>query len=462
MPFYDLVVKNGTVVSAFGTVNADIAIRNGKIASLGDNFNAKEVIDAKNLLVFPGGVDVHTHLDMPFMGTFSSDDFESGSIAALYGGTTAIVDFAMQEKNSSLENTLLKWMNKADGKSLIDYGLHMSVTDVNTSTLSEIKSLVKRGITTFKLFMAYNFACNDLEILRVLEELKDCGGLPLFHAENGNMITYLTEKLLFQSKVDAFYHKIAHSEIAESEATFRAVALAELISIPIYIVHLSSHRALEHIIVARRKGVSVFSETCPQYLLLTDEKYKGDFYESSKYVMSPPLREKRDNQALWNGIENGFIQVIATDHCPFLMKQKILGDSDFTKIPNGIPGIETRISLMYSEGVAKKRISLKRFVEICCTNPSILMGLYPRKGIIACGADADIVLFDPKAKYTLTNDKLHHKCDYTPFEGFKITGSVVKVIVKGDVKLADGQLLNKDCQGTFIKRNNDKAYGKFL
>ncbi|NOZ83763.1 MAG: dihydropyrimidinase [Epsilonproteobacteria bacterium] len=452
----DLVIKNGTIVTASDTYKSDIGVKNGKIAGIWKGFEGEKVIDAKGMFVFPGGVDVHTHLDMPFMGTSSSDDFATGTIAAAFGGTTSLVDFAIQQHGDSLSQTLADWKKKAEGKASIDYGFHIAVTDVNDSIIKEMGTMVEEGVTSFKLFLAYkgSLMVDDAAIFRILERSREIGALVMVHAENGHLIDILTKQLLSEGKSAPLYHAEAHPVIAEKEAVERAIALAEAASAPLYIVHTSCDDALKGIKQAREKGLPVYAETCPQYLFLDDEKYKEPNFGGAKYVMSPPIRAKRNQNALWKGIKTGDFQVISTDHCPFFMKgQKDMGKDDWSKIPNGCPGIETRIPLMYSEGVVKGRMSINKFVEICSANPAKLLGLYPMKGTIAPGSDADLVIFDPEKKVTLSYKNLHQNVDYTPYEGMVVKGYPVKVVVNGELKVDDGKFVGKRGTGKFIKRN---------
>ena len=441
----ETIIKNGRIVTATDVYTADIGIRDGKIIEIGD-LKGAEKIDATGMLVFPGGVDVHTHLDMPFMGTASSDDFETGTIAAAFGGTTSIVDFVIPKIGESLGHALRIWDEKAK-KACIDYGFHMAMTDINDSTIEEMGDMVKRGIPSFKLFLAYKgtFMSDDYQILLALERARELHALIMVHAENGDMIDFLTRRLLAQGKTEARYHPYAHPAIAEEEATKRAIALAELAKTSIYVVHLTFAGALNIIKETRARGLPVYSETCPQYLLLDDNRYNNP--DAAKYVMSPPLRGNKNLDALWAGLSTGDIQTVATDHCPFFLSQK--DNKDFDKIPNGIPGIETRIPLMYSA----MKGSLMRFVEVCSTAPAKLMGMYPRKGTIAPGSDADLVIFDPEKEVILSHKNLHQRTDYTPFEGFKVTGYPVKVIVNGELLIDEGEFVGKRGKGNFLRRD---------
>lgn len=453
--FFDLVIKNGLIVNADASFYGDVAIKDGKIVAIGSDFKGKNEVDAKGLFVLPGGIDVHTHFDMPFMGTFSSDDFTTGSRASACGGTTTIVDYAMQAKGESLTDAINNWHKKANDKTYVDYGFHLGLTDINEHILDELKDLPDKGVTTVKLFMAYNNAlrCPDLLMLELFNRLKMYNILPMLHCENGDIIEYLSKKLLKENKTAAHYHSIAHSPAAEAEAITRAIIYADMFKLPIYIVHLSSKEGLQSIYSSLGRNSKVFVETCTQYLFLDESLYNNDFLEASKYVMSPPLRDKASIEALWFGIENGVINVVATDHCPFFLKQKEMGRNNFTKIPNGAPGVENRLVLVFSEGVKKGRISKERFVEICSLNPAKLTGLYPKKGAIAPNFDADIVILDPDKIWKITKDNLNQNVDYTPFEGMEVTGKVIHVFLRGNEIVKDGTFIETSKKGTYLKRN---------
>jgi dihydropyrimidinase len=450
-----LVIKNGKIITASDTYEADIGIENGKIVGIGEGFKGDETIDARGMFVFPGGIDVHTHLDMPFMGTSSSNDFKTGTIAAAFGGTTSIVDFVIQPVGESLASALSVWEGKAEGKASIDYGFHMAMTDVNDSTIEEMESMIKKGITSFKLFMAYkgSLMSDDEAFFRVLEKARDIGGLAMVHAENGHLIDLFTKRLLAEGKTDPWYHAEAHPPVIEGEAAARAISLAEAASAPLYIVHTTCNESLRSIKQARDRGLPIYAETCPQYLLLDVERYREPDFGGAKYVMSPPLREKRNQNILWSYLRMGYLQAISTDECSFFMKgQKDMGKDNWAKIPNGVPGIETRIPLIYSGGVGTGRISVNKFVELCCTNPAKLFGMYPRKGAIAPGSDADLVIFDPKKEVTLSYKNLHQRTDYTPYEGMTVKGYPIKTIVNGELLIDNGDLVGKKGKGKFIKR----------
>src|SRR5438309_487773 len=398
---FDTIIANGKVVTATDTYLADIAISAGKIEVVGQNLprqNAARVLEAMGKYVFPGGIDVHTHLDMPFGGTTSADDFETGTRAAAFGGTTSIVDFAIQGRGTRMRDALDTWWKKAEGKACIDYGLHMIVTDLGASGLEDMDEMVKEGVASFKLFMAYPnvLMVDDATIFKALSQTAKNGALICMHAENGSVIDVIVARALAEGKTAPIYHALTRPTRAEAEAVHRAIAMAEIAGAPVYIVHLSSEEALNQVREARDRGVPAFAETCPQYLLLSIEELDRPNFEGAKYVFTPPLREKENLPKLWDGLKHDHLQVVSTDHCPFCFEdQKTLGRESFTKIPNGGPGIENRLQLLFHHGVNQGKLSLNRFVEIVSTTPARLFGLYPRKGTIAPGSDADVVIWDP-------------------------------------------------------------------
>ena len=450
-------ITNGTIVTAVDQYEGDVLVEDERIAAIGLRLDirADKSIDATGKYVLPGGVDVHTHLDMPFGGTTSADDFESGTIAAAFGGTTSIVDFAIQYKGQTLHHAWETWMRKAESKAVIDYGFHMIMTDLNDQTEQEMDALVCQGVTSFKLFMAYRgvFMLDDGSIFKALLRTGKNGGMICMHAENGDVIDVLVQRALRAGQTAPKYHALTRPARAEAEATHRAIALAEIADVPVYIVHLSAAEALEMVAEARDRGLPAYAETCPQYLFLSDDNYEEPDFGGAKYVMSPPLREKAKQAQLWQGLAFNDLQCISTDHCPFCMKeQKELGRGDFSKIPNGAPGIETRMSLVYDGGVREGRISLNRFVELISTSPAKIFGLFPRKGTIAPGSDADIVIFDPNRTVTLAAKTLHMKVDYNPYEGRRVTGAADTVLSRGRVVIENGQFAGRAGQGSFLKR----------
>jgi dihydropyrimidinase len=450
-------IKNGTIVTAADTYRGDVFIDGERISTIGTSLRmpADRVIDAAGKYVMPGGIDVHTHLDMPFGGTTSADDFESGTIAAAHGGTTSIVDFAIQYKGERLHTAWENWARRAEGKAVIDYGFHMIITDLNDEIEREMDALVGEGITSFKLFMAYRgvLMLDDGSIFRALLRTGQNGGTICMHAENGDVIDVLVRRALAAGHTAPMYHALTRPPLAEAEATHRAICLAEMADVPIYIVHLSAAEALEKVVEARDRGVPAYAETCPQYLFLSHDNYKEPGFDGAKYVMSPPLREKAGQPRLWRALAANDLQAISTDHCPFCMKeQKELGLGDFSKIPNGAPGIETRMSLVHDGGVGAGHISINRFVELTSTSPARIFGLYPRKGSIAPGADADIVVFDPERRVTLSAKTLHMKVDYNPYEGREVVGAADVVLSRGQVVVENGRFVGRKGAGSFIKR----------
>jgi dihydropyrimidinase len=453
-------IKNGTIVTAVDQYRGDVLVEDEKIAVIGMSLdipaeNVDKVIDAAGKYVLPGGIDVHTHLDMPFGGATSADDFETGTIAAAHGGTTSVVDFAIQYKGQTLHHAWETWMKKAEKKAVVDYGFHMIITDLNDGTEAEMDALVRQGVTSFKLFMAYRgvFMLDDGSIFKALLRTGQNGGTICMHAENGDVIDVLVQRALAAGHTAPKYHALTRPARAEAEATHRAIALAEIADVPIYIVHLSSAEALEMVTEARDRGLPAFAETCPQYLFLSYDNYEEADFGGSKYVMSPPLRDKAKQDQLWRGLAFNDLQCISTDHCPFCMKEKRLGENDFSKIPNGAPGVETRMSLVYDGGVRPGRISLNRFVELTSTSPAKIFGLFPRKGTIAPGSDADIVVFDPNRTITLSAKTLHMNVDYNPYEGRQVTGATDTVLSRGRLVIENGKFVGRPGSGAFLKRS---------
>lgn len=453
----DYKIANGTIVTATDTYRADVGIKNGKVVQIAKKIkdSATEVIDAKGLYVLPGGIDIHTHLDMPFMGSFSSDDFETGTIAAAFGGTTSLVDFAIQGKRMSLKGTLNTWMKKARKKAVIDYGFHVAITDLTDKVMDEIPEMVAMGVPSFKCFLAYKGALmiDDGALYRILQKTKKAGALVMIHAENGDVLDILINDLLAQGKTEPKYHALSRPPEAEAEATGRGIAIAQMAGAPIYIVHLTCKEALAKVKEARDAGFPALAETCPQYLLKSYQNYLEPGFQGAKYVMSPPLRDKSNWDALWKALAYGDLQVVSTDHCPFNFKgQKDKGKKNFALIPNGAPGIEHRVMLLFHEGVNKKRIGLNRFVELVSTAPAKLFGLFPQKGTVAVGSDADLVLFDPKAPFKISAKTHHQNVDYTPYEGHTGKGVPKTVFSNGKIIVNDGKFLGKPGNGRFLKR----------
>jgi dihydropyrimidinase len=451
-------IKNGNIVTAVDNYIANVLIEDETIAVIGRKLDiaADRVIDADGKLVIPGGIDPHTHMELPFGGTSSSDDFRTGTIAAAHGGTTTIIDFAVQYKGQSLTEGLDTWHKKAEGKPAIDYGFHLIVTDLPDERIPELKRLIlNEGVTSFKLFMAYPgvFLVDDATIFRAMTAAGEAGGLICMHAENGVVINEIIKRALAEGKTAPKYHALTRPTKAEAEGTGRAIAIAEMAGAPVYIVHLSCYDALKKVKDARDLGLPAFAETCPQYLFLDYSLYEQEGFEGAKYVMTPPLREKWNQDELWKGLRTDDLQVVSTDHCPFCFKeQKELGKDDFTKIPNGGPGVEHRVSLIYNGGVAAGRIGLNRFVELVSTAPAKIFGLFPKKGTIAVGSDADIVIFDPNAETTISAKTHHMNVDYSAYEGMKIKGVVETVLSRGKVIIENGKYIGTPGEGHFIKR----------
>jgi dihydropyrimidinase len=452
-----ILIKNGRIITATDDYVADIFTEGETVRAIGRNLklDADKEIDAAGKLIFPGGIDPHVHLDMPFMGTFSSDNYETGTRAALFGGTTMVIDFILQKQGSPLRAALDEWKKRSNNNCVGDYSFHMAVTDFNDVTKREIKDFIEiEGITSFKTFMAYKGALmiDDRQMIGLMEEVKKHGGLINVHATNGDMIDYLIDKHRSEGKLSPLYHYLSQPEITEAEASERFADMSFYTGCSGYIVHLTCEGALNAVRNATKRNQKVFVETCIQYLILDASLYEKDF-EGAKWVMSPPLREKKDQETLWAGMNQGLVQVVATDHCPFKWEQKQLGKNDFARIPNGHPAIENRMELLYSEGVNKGRITLNKYVEVACTNPAKIFGMFPRKGTIAVGSDADIVIFDPNEKHTISAKTHHMNVDYSGYEGWEVTGKVKTVLLRGQVAIDDNKCLVKKGYGQFIKRN---------
>jgi dihydropyrimidinase len=456
-------ISGGTVVTADGSYRADVLVDGERIALVGADLTAgagagiapDETIDASGKYVIPGGIDVHTHMKLPFGGTFAKDDFFTGTRAAAFGGTTTIVDFAVQSKGKSLREGLDAWHALAEGKAVIDYGFHMIMSDVTDESLREMDQLVAEGIPDFKLFTAYPgvFYSDDAQIFRAMQQTGQNGGLIMMHAENGPAIDIVAAQLVAQGKTDPYYHGVARYPVFEGEATNRVIRLAEAAHVPVYIVHLSVIDALSAVREARDRGAQAFAETCPQYLFLSLEDL-GHGFEGAKFVCSPPLREQDPNWTeLWRGLIRDDLQLVSTDHCPFDFEgQKDLGKGDFRKIPNGLPGVEDRLDLLHDGGVVGGHISKERWVEIVSTSPAKLFGMYPRKGAIAAGSDADLVVYDPKRKHTISAKTHHMDVDYSCYEGRVVQGGSDVVLSRGSVVIRDGAFTGRAGAGRFLKR----------
>ncbi|GAB4118517.1 MAG: dihydropyrimidinase [Roseiflexaceae bacterium] len=462
------VIKGGTVVTAGDTFVADVLIEGEQVVAVGRGLTGNTTIDASGKLVIPGGIDVHTHLDMPFGGTVSSDNFFTGHRAAAFGGTTMHIDFAIQPKGATLRETVDIWQGKAAGKAAIDYGFHVAITDLPDSVMDEIPSCLDYGVSSLKLFMAYKGALqvDDTTLFRAMQTAAKHNLLIMVHAENGDAIDILIKEAIAAGNLSPKYHALTRPPELEAEATERAIRLAEVAGAPLYVVHLTNQGALSAIRGAHARGHHhIMAETCVQYFFFTKDDLARDGFEGAKWVCSPPFREVSDQAALWGGVADGSLAVVSTDHCPFWYEGgkdgrtpgKELGIESFAKIPNGCPGIEDRMMIMYSHGVRTGKISLNRWVELCCTNPAKLFGCYPQKGTIAPGADADIVIWDPEKKQTISAATQHQNTDYNLYEGWEVTGVPTTVLSRGRVLVDDGEWKGEQGAGKFVAR---RGFGK--
>ena len=453
-----VLIQSGTIVNADATMKADLLIEGAVIKEIRAGIpasSADRVVDASGLLLLPGGVDAHTHLDMPFGGTQSADDFLTGTRAAAIGGTTTIVDFAVQARGTRMRTALDTWWKKAEGKACIDYGLHMIVTDLPDAGLEDMDDLVREGVASFKLFMAYPnvLMVDDATIFKALRQTAKNGALICMHAENGSVIDVIVQQALAEGKTAPIYHALTRPTQAEAEAVHRSIAMAEMAGVPVYIVHLSSEDALNQVREARDRGLPAFAETCPQYLLLALEDVADKGWEGAKYVFTPPLRERKNQAKLWDGLRRDNLQVVSTDHCPFCFAdQKALGEDDFTKIPNGGPGIENRLQLLHHHGVGQGNFSINRFVELVSTAPARIFGMYPKKGVLAVGSDADLVLWDPNEEHTISAATHHMRVDYSMFEGFRVRGNARDVYSRGELIVSGGKFIGRPGRGNYLRR----------
>ncbi len=451
-----LLIKGGTVVFGGLRRQADVLVKGDKIVSVepGIRADVNKTINAEGKYVLPGAIDVHTHMQLPAGGTVSADDFFTGTRAAAFGGVTTILDFATQSKGESLRETVAKRRAEAEDKVCIDYGLHVGITDLTGEVMAEIPVLIGQGYPSFKLFMTYpGLAVDDGALYFALQAVSEAGGMVGVHAENMHLIQRFVRNLLAEGKTAPMYHEVSRPPLVEEEAVSRAIMLAAETNSKLYFFHLSTARGLAHIREARRKGLPVYAETCPQYLLLTRDKYREPDFKGARYVMSPPLRGKEDQEALWSGLADGSLQVVGSDHCPFRTEQKNLGLASFDQIPNGGPGVETLLPLLLSEGVGKGRLTLERLVEVVSTGPARLFGLYPGKGAVMAGSDADLVIIDPDKEVALSAETLHMNLDYTLYEGYVLKGYPVITISKGKIICQDGRFLGIPGEGEFISRN---------
>jgi dihydropyrimidinase len=460
-----ILIKNGTVVSATGSQRLDVLISGEMIARVGTGISVTghEVADATGLLVMPGGIDVHTHLDMPFGGTTSADDYTTGTQAAAVGGTTTVIDFALQNQSGTLKEALDIWLAKSRGKACVDFSLHMAVTNLHgaegAETLREMEEMVAAGITSFKLFMAYPgvLMVNDELMFRVMQKAAALHALCLIHAENGSAIDVVVSQMIAEGKTEPHYHALSRSPKAEAEATHRAIALADMAGAAVYIVHLSNEDSLAALKFMQARGAKALAETCTQYLVLSiEDQMPGKSWDEAGFVFTPPLREKWNQEPLWEALKDGSLAVVSTDHCPFTMEQKALGKGDFRKIPNGGPGVENRLQILWHYGVNTGKITPEKFVELSATNPAKIFGMEKHKGSIAAGLDADILLWDPAAEYTISAATQRMATDYSMFEGWKVKGNAAKVYSRGELVVDNvaqpGKFLGATGRGRFVKR----------
>ncbi len=460
-------ITNGTVVNADVSTQADVLVDGEQIVAVGRGLagsdlgaGAERTVDASGKYVIPGAIDVHTHMELPFGGTFAKDTFETGSRAAAFGGTTTILDFAVQSKGKSLREGLETWMAKAEGNATVDYGFHMIMSDVTPGSLAEMDELVNEGITDFKLFTAYPgvFLSDDGAIFRAMQQTEKNGGLIMMHAENGPVIDVVAAELVDEGKTDPYWHGVARYPIFEGEATNRVIRLAEAAHVPVYIVHLSARDALEAVQSARARGTAAFAETCPQYLFLSLDDM-GNGFEGAKFICSPPLRPKDHWQPLWQGLLKDDLQLVSTDHCPFdFHGQKDLGVGDFRKVPNGLPGVEDRVDLMHDGGVVSGQMTPERWVEVISAAPARMFGLAGVKGVVAPGADADLVVYDPARRHTISASTHHMDVDYSCYEGRSVVGGSDLVMSRGRVIVDNGQWQGEKGWGKFLRRKSAREY----
>ncbi|PSB17150.1 dihydropyrimidinase [filamentous cyanobacterium CCP2] len=462
----EVLIKSGRIVTAVDDYVADILIRDGQIESIARQISSDtaEVHNAAGLLVMPGGIDVHTHMEFDLGAAQTCDTYETGTRSAAFGGTTTIVDFALQKKGETPKHALDRRLALAEPQACVDFSFHIILTDITPETLTELPDLINNdGISSFKMFMAYPgvLMVSDADIFRSMRKVGTHGGMVTVHAENGEVIQVLIEEALAQGNTSPKFHALTRPRIMEAEATHRAIRLAELAEVPVYMVHLSAKEALDSVVEARDRGIPAFAETCPHYLFLTIEEYDRPGFEAAKYVMTPPLREHECQHALWRGLRFDDLQIVSTDHCPFcfnenpygIQRSKQLGRDNFEQIPNGAPGVEFRIPLLFEGGVNAGRLTLNRFVQLTSTAPAKMFGLFPRKGTIAVGSDADIVLFDPLKSHILSASTHHSNVDYTLYEGHSVTGKVEKVFLRGALIVDGDRWLGSPGMGQFQKRS---------
>lgn len=455
-----LILKGGKIVSDKITYFSDIRVDGGKIVEIGENLESKdcEIVDVSGSYIIPGGIDTHTHFDLDTGTTITADDFISGTKAAIAGGTTTILDFATQSKGKSLKAGLEEWHHKARNKAYCDYGFHMAITDWSDSVCDEMDEMIKQGVSSFKLYMAYKgtLQVDDSIIYKALEKSKNIGAIIGFHCENGDLVCELVDKNLKENHISPQYHATSRPPMLEAEATSRLMKIAELTKSKVCVVHLSCKESLDEVLKAKERGVDVVVETCPQYLLLNEDKYKLEGFEGAKYVMSPPLRNVKNNDILWKALEQNQIDTIGTDHCSFnYKKQKELGIDDFSKIPNGAPGVEHRVGFLYTYGVSTNKISINRMVELLSTNPAKIYGLYPQKGTIEVGSDADLVVLNPNKTKVIKAENQVQNVDYTPYENYRLNCEIERVYLRGKEVSRNGKIIDNFPTGKYLKRSSN-------
>lgn len=455
-----LILKGGKIVSDKITYFSDIKVDGGKIVEIGGNIESKdcEIVDVSGSYIIPGGIDTHTHFDLDTGTTITADDFISGTKAAIAGGTTTILDFATQSKGKSLKAGLEEWHHKARNKAYCDYGFHMAITDWSDSVCDEMDEMIKQGVSSFKLYMAYKgtLQVDDSIIYKALEKSKNIGAIIGFHCENGDLVCELVDKNLKENHISPQYHATSRPPMLEAEATSRLMKIAEITKSKVCVVHLSCKESLDEVLKAKERGVDVVVETCPQYLLLNEDKYKLGGFEGAKYVMSPPLRNVKNNDILWKALAQNQIDTIGTDHCSFnYKKQKELGIDDFSKIPNGAPGVEHRVGLLYTYGVSTNKISINRMVELLSTNPAKIYGLYPQKGTIEVGSDADLVVLNPNKTKVIKAENQVQNVDYTPYENYRLNCEIERVYLRGKEVSRNGKIIDNFPTGKYLKRSSN-------
>lgn len=457
---YDVIIKNGKVFTAGDEYTADIGIKDGKIAAIAAGLDdGEKVIDAKGKWIFPGAIDIHTHLDAPLHGSHTLDDWYQGTYTAAFGGVTCVVDYPNQVVGESLRQTFERLINNAKDKAVIDYSASPVITDRSETVYEELPQLIEEGFPTYKVFMAYDFRVNDAELTKLLDVISSAGGILGVHCENDLAIQYMTQKMIEEGKTEPKYHPLSRPPVTEEEATGRVIRTANMVDAPVLIVHVSAKGALREIAAAKNRGEKVYAETCPHFLLLDEEVYDQPIEEAAKYVVTPPIRNEEHREALWDALRAGTISLVSSDHCAFSIKEKLrLGTGAFNKIPHGAPGIETRVPLLFSEGVMKERITPNKFVELVSTNPAKIAGLFPQKGTIAVGSDADILIMDPEQKHVISVDTLHGVCDFTPFEGWETQGWIDTVLSRGNIVIEEDELKAEPGSGKLVKRERFKAF----